>query len=44
VDSGRLSTVGQSSGVQLIGLPFPVVERMTDEMNSIDAVAASNPT
>jgi hypothetical protein len=40
-DSARIATIGQTGGTQLAGLPFSIVERMADEMNSVDAVASA---
>ena len=42
-DSGRIATVGQVGGEQLLGLPYLVVERMSEELGSVEAVAASLP-
>jgi ABC-type antimicrobial peptide transport system permease subunit len=42
-DSDRIATVGQVGGEQLLGLPFLVVERMSEELGSVEAVAASHP-
>src|SRR5690606_14667575 len=35
--SSRIATVGQSGGPQLLGMPFAIVERMTEEMTSVEA-------
>jgi predicted permease len=38
-DSRRITTIGQQIGEYLLGMPYEVVERMSDEMTSIEAAA-----
>ena len=38
--SSRIATIGQNIGEDLVGIPFELVERLDDEMGSIDAAAA----
>lgn len=42
--SGRIATIGQNVGGDLVGMPYALVEQMSGEMTSIDAAAAVSAT
>jgi ABC-type antimicrobial peptide transport system permease subunit len=38
-ESGRIVTIGQNAGTVVFGMPFEIVERLSDEITSIEATA-----
>lgn len=43
-DSGRIATIGQNTGTDLTGITYEAVQRIADEMTSIEAAAMYNST
>ncbi len=41
LQSGRIATIGQNIGTSLLGIPYEIVETLSDDMATIDAAAAA---